>query len=83
MLLHQPRPIYRFADLEPVYFLGSPLHTIPPVTNACAVRFPDEDVATDNCLSVSTGDMNGKALHEGMLQEHRQYPFRTADILDM
>jgi hypothetical protein len=52
-LLHEPRTINRFADLKAVLFPSSLLHFIPPAINACAVRFPDENVTTDSCLSVS------------------------------
>jgi hypothetical protein len=51
-LLHEPGIIDRFADLKAVLFLNSLLHSIPPAINACDVRFPDENVATDSCLSI-------------------------------
>lgn len=52
-LLHEPRLIYRFADLKSVLFLKGPLHSIPAVINACAVHVPNENIATDSCLSFS------------------------------
>jgi hypothetical protein len=52
-LSHEPRTIGRFADLKADLFPNIPLHSIIPVINACAARFPDENVATDSCLSVS------------------------------
>lgn len=51
-LLHRFRVIGSFAELKVVLFPGSPLHSIPPVINACAVRFPDENIPTDCCLTV-------------------------------
>jgi hypothetical protein len=52
-LLHELRIIDRFADLKAVLFPNSPLHSIVLAINACTVLFPDENVATDSCLSIS------------------------------
>ena len=81
-LLHEPRPIYRLAHLKSILFLPKgPLHCIRPGINACAVVFSDENTATDNRLCLEALDMNGKAPHEGRLQGHGHYPFRSAGIL--
>jgi hypothetical protein len=52
-LSHEPRTIGRFADLKAFLFPNIPPHSITPVINACAARFPNENVATNSCLSVS------------------------------
>ena len=51
-LLHEPRRINRFTDLEVALLplQGSPLHSVAPMVNACTTCLPDEDVATASCL---------------------------------
>ena len=51
-LLHELRFIDRFADLKTVLFPNSSLHFVSSAINACAIRFPDENVATDSYLFV-------------------------------
>jgi hypothetical protein len=46
-LLHEPRPISRFADLKATPFTNLPLDSIPAAINSCPDLFPDEDIAID------------------------------------
>jgi hypothetical protein len=51
-LFHEPRTINRFADLKTALFLNSPLYSIYSVINTCAVRFLNENITVNSCLSV-------------------------------
>lgn len=79
-LSHEPRTLGRFADLKADLFPNSPLHSITPAINTCAVRFPDENIATNSCLSIDT---NRNALHEDRLQGDRWRLLCFARSLDM
>jgi hypothetical protein len=45
-----PEPSATSADFKAVLFLNIPLHSIISSVNACAIRLPDENVATESCL---------------------------------
>jgi hypothetical protein len=51
-LLYKLKTIDRFADFKAVFFLNSSLHFIVLAINAYTVLFLDENVATNNCLSI-------------------------------
>ena len=51
-LLHESGIIDRFVDLKAVFFLDSPLYSIPLAINVCDIRFPNENVVIDGYLSI-------------------------------